>query len=189
MTRVKHSDFDPTKNFNRGRSRVVFAIWYLVKVFFFLSSLPWPMALKSMLLRIFGAKIGRGVYWKPRINIHFPWKLVVGDHALFGEEVMIINFEKVEVGSQACISQRATLCAGNHDYRDVRMSYRNAPIHIGPGAWIGACAFIAPGVTVGQEAVVTACSAVFRDMPDGMVCSGNPCVPIKPRWSSAAPNS
>ncbi|RYZ22406.1 MAG: colanic acid biosynthesis acetyltransferase WcaF, partial [Sphingobacteriales bacterium] len=41
---------------------------------FFLSALPFPYRFKAWLLRMFGAKIGRGVIIKPRVNIHFPWK-------------------------------------------------------------------------------------------------------------------
>ena len=133
-------------------------------------------------MRMFGAKIGKGVYWKPRVNIHIPWNLKVGDFALFGEEVFILNFETVVIGTQACISQRAFLCTGNHDFRDVRMRYRNQPITIGDGAWVGAQVFVAPGVTIGEEAVITAGSVVIKDMPAKMVCNGNPCLPTKPRW-------
>jgi putative colanic acid biosynthesis acetyltransferase WcaF len=137
------------------------------------------------MLRWFGAKVGQGVYIKPRVNIHLPWKLAIGDHTWIGEEVFILNFEPVTIGEHCCISQRAFLCTGNHDYRDPAMSYRNAPITIGPGAWVGAQVFVAPGVTVGSEAVVTAGSVVVTDLPAAMVCSGNPCAPRKPRWKDA----
>ena len=67
----------------------MFALWYLVKCMLFLSPLPWPPGWRFRLLRGFGAKVGRGVYWKPRVNVHFPWKLTVGDHTWVGEEVFI----------------------------------------------------------------------------------------------------
>ena len=187
MTIVRHSEFDRGDGFQLGRSRGVFVLWYFFKMAFFLSAIPWPGKLRSGILRAFGAKIGKDVYWKPRINIHIPWKLEIRDHALIGEEVSILNFEPVVIGTQACISQRAFLCTGNHDFRDVRMRYRNRPITIGDGAWIGAQVFVAPGVTVGAEAVVTVTSVVLKDLPEAMICSGNPCVPVKPRWL-ARPN-
>ncbi len=55
------------------------------------------------------------------------------------------------------------------------------PIVIGDGAWICADVFIGPGVTVGANCVVTAGSVVGKDLPAGMVCSGNPCVAVKER--------
>jgi putative colanic acid biosynthesis acetyltransferase WcaF len=39
---------------------------------------------------------------------------------------------------------------------------------------------VAPGLTIGTDAVVTAGSVVVRDLPAGMVCQGNPCVPVRP---------
>lgn len=185
MTRVRNDLFDPTKGLVRGRPRWFEAIWYLLKCAFFLSPFPWPSRLRVFLMRCFGAKVGTGVYLKPRVNIHFPWKLEIGDHAWIGEEVFILNFEPVRIGAHACISQRVFLCAGNHDYRDPAMSYRNQPITIDDGAWVGAQSFVGPGVTVGEDAVVTAGSVVTHSLPADMICSGNPCVPVKARWPEA----
>jgi putative colanic acid biosynthesis acetyltransferase WcaF len=134
---------------------------------------------------MFGASVGRGVYIKPRVNIHFPWKLTLHDHVWIGEEAFILNFEPVEIGRHGCVSQRAFLCTGNHDYRDPAMNYRNKPISIGPGAWVGAQCFVAPGVIIGEECVVNAGSVVVESLPPRMVCSGNPCVAVKPRWKRA----
>ena len=185
-SRVRLDLFDARRGFNRGRSAAVFASWYLLKCVFFLSPLPWPSAWRSILLRWFGAKVGRRVYWKPRVNVHFPWKLTVGDYCWVGEEVCIYNFEPVTIGSHCCLSQRALLCAGNHDYRRPDMAYRNAPITLANGVWIGAQSFVGPGISIGTDAVVAAASVVTRDLPVGMVCQGNPCVPIRRRWSETS---
>ena len=185
MTRVRNDLFD-RGDLNRGRSPFVEAVWYLVKCFIFLSPLPYPGSLKCALLRLFGACIGRGVVLKPRINIHFPWKLTIGDYAWIGEEVFILNFEPVTIGSHCCISQRAFLCTGNHDYCRVEMPFRNRPISLGDGAWIGAQVFVGPEVTVGSETVVAAGSVVTRSLPPEMICGGNPCSPLRNRWNNAS---
>ncbi len=185
MTSVRNDLFSPNKGLVRGRSRPVEASWYLIKCVFFLSAFPWPSALRVLFLRLFGATVGDHVYIKPRVNIHFPWKLILHDHVWIGEEVFILNFEPVEIGRHACISQRTFLCAGNHDYRDPAMGYRNQPITIGAGAWVGAQCFVAPGVVIETECVVTAGSIVTQSQPARMVCSGNPCIAVKPRWKSA----
>jgi putative colanic acid biosynthesis acetyltransferase WcaF len=148
----------------------------------FLSPLPFPSQLKCSLLRIFGARVGQGVVIKPRVNVHFPWKLEIGNHAWIGEEVFILNFEPVVIGAHCCISQRAFLCTGNHDYRQPDMPYRNRAITVGDGAWVGAQVFVAPGVTIGREAAISAGSIVNRNLPARMICSGNPCAPVKARW-------
>jgi len=180
--KTRLDQFDASKGFSRGRSGLVVAVWYLLKCAFLLSALPWPSGLKLALLRAFGAKIGEGVVIKPRVNVHFPWKLEVGDHAWIGEEVFILNFEPVKIGAQACISQRVFLCTGNHDYRDPQFSYRNAPITIGNGAWVGASVFVGPGVEVGDEAVLAAGSVVTRNVPANAVVAGNPASERGVRW-------
>jgi putative colanic acid biosynthesis acetyltransferase WcaF len=187
VTAIRNDLFDPTRGFDRGRSAWFFAVWYVVKCLFFLSAWPFPSSWKCHILRWFGARIGKAVVIKPRVNIHFPWKLAVGDFTWIGEEVFILNFERVTIGSQCCVSQRAFLCTGNHDYRAIDMRYRNEPISVGDGAWIGAQAFVGPGCDIGLEAVITAGSVVTCSLPSAMVCGGNPCVPLKCRWP-ATPN-
>jgi putative colanic acid biosynthesis acetyltransferase WcaF len=183
--KTRLDQFDAEKGLDRGRSKGFLAGWYLLKCVFLLSAWPWPMGLKRCLLRAFGARIGEGVVIKPRVNVHFPWKLEVGDHAWIGEEVFILNFEPVKIGAQACISQRAFLCTGNHDYRDPQFTYRNAPIMIGSGAWIGAGVFVGPGVEVGEEAVAAAGSVITKNVPANTIVAGNPACGRGARWRSA----
>jgi len=182
MTQVRNDLFDSRAGLNRGRPRWVEACWYLWKCLLFLTPWPYPSSFKRGVLRWFGARIGRGVVIKPRVNIHFPWKLTIGDSTWIGEEVFILNFEPVTIGAHCCISQRAFLCTGNHDFRKPEFPFRNEPITVEDGAWVGAQAFVGPGVTIGTEAVITAGTAVTRNQPARMVCGGNPCAPIKHRW-------
>ena len=182
-SRVRNDLFDNRIGFDLGRPRLTFIAWYLVECFFFLSPLPWPSWLKSSLLRLFGAKIGKAVYWKPRINIHIPWNLEVGDHTWMGEEVCIINFAPVTIGAHCCLSQRSFLCAANHDYRSPDMRYRHSPIKFGNGVWIGACAFVGPGVEIGHDAVLTAMSLANRSLEAGYIYAGNPCSRLRSRWA------
>lgn len=131
---------------------------------------------------MFGASIGSRVYIKPRINIHFPWKLKVGNDVWIGENVEIINLEHVVIGNNVCISQNVIICSGNHDYRTAEMFYRNSPIFISDGVWIAAFSFVGPGVSIGVDTVVTAMSFVSKDLNANSVYSGNPCKYIKNRW-------
>lgn len=184
MTRVRNDLFDPEQGLDRGRPIWIEALWYALKCLIFLSPWPFPSWFKCQILRCFGAAIGKGVVIKPRVNIHFPWKLEAGDFTWIGEDAFILNLEPVRIGSHCCISQRAFLCTGNHDFSKRQMPFRNRPISIEDGAWVGAQVFVSPGVTIGSEAVITAGSVVTGSLPAGMVCSGNPCAPIKPRWTN-----
>lgn len=181
-TRVQNNRFDSRSGLSRGRSYFIESVWYLFKLAFFTTRLPWPTCWKLFLLRAFGAKVGKGVVLKPAVNITFPWKLEIGDHAWIGEEVWLLNLEPIVIGAHACVSQRAFLCTGNHDYRSWNMRYRNAAIRLDGGVWIGAQVFVGPGVQVGVDAVVTAGSVVTKDLPAGMICSGSPCTAQSARW-------
>ncbi|MGP1992306.1 WcaF family extracellular polysaccharide biosynthesis acetyltransferase [Zobellia laminariae] len=181
-SKVSLKDFDSSVGLDRGASRLKELCWYMVKVTFFLSALPYPSGLKTKLLRFFGAKIGKGVVIKPRVNIHFPWKLEIGDHTWIGEEAFLLNFEKLTIGNNVCISQRSFLCGGNHDYRNPTMPYRNGPIILKDGSWVGACCFIGPNVTVGKDTVVTVGSVIVSDLEENRVITKPITSQIKVRW-------
>lgn len=110
-----------------------------------------------------------------------PWNLVVGDNCWLGEGCWIDNLDKVFIGSNVCISQGAMLLTGNHDYTLSSMPYRNAAIHIGDGAWIGAKTVVCPGVTVHDNAVLTVGSVAAKDMKADGIYQGNPAVKIRER--------
>ena len=183
LSRVRLDTFNPRQGLDRGRSAGVELVWYLVKICFFLTPWPWPSPLKSLLLRIFGAKVGKGVVIKPRVNIHLPWKLEMGDHCWLGEEVFLLNLERIVLENHVCVSQRAFLCTGNHDYRSESFCYRNAPIRVRQGAWVGAQVFVGPGIEIGPEAVLQAGAVVSKNIPAAKIYGGNPAQERKDRWS------
>ncbi len=146
----------------------------VVKNIIFLNPWPWPSALRVALLRMFGAKIGQGVVIRSRVNITFPWRLTIGDHVWIGEEVCILSLAPVQIGSNVCLSQRAFLCTGSHDFRKPTFDLKTAPITIGDRCWIAAQSFIAAGVEVGAGTVVGAGSVVLKSAPAGVFFGGNP---------------
>jgi putative colanic acid biosynthesis acetyltransferase WcaF len=133
--------------------------------------------------------VGRGVILKPNLRITFPWKLNLGDHVWLGEECWILNLAPIIIEDHVCISQRAFLCAGNHNYKSPTFDFVTKPIQIERGAWIGANAFVGPGVTVGAQAVVCAGSVVTTDLPANGVFQGNPAVWVKNRVISPPPEA
>lgn len=181
-SKVNLGDFDAAAGLDRGAGKLKEITWYFVKVIFFLSAIPYPNSWKRTLLKLFGAKVGQGVIIKPRVNIHFPWKLVIGDHVWIGEEAFLLNFELLTIGNNVCISQRAFLCGGNHDFRVPHMPYRNGPIMLMDGCWIGASAFIAPGIIVGADSIITAGTVVTASVGENGIYKGNPLVYVKQRW-------
>jgi putative colanic acid biosynthesis acetyltransferase WcaF len=168
LSRYDNSDFD------RGAPAWKEALWVFVRFVFFQNAFPWPSALRVELLRAFDARIGNGVVIRSNVNISFPWRLTVGNHVWIGEDVGILSLAQVTIGSNVCISQRAFLCAGSHDYRREDFKLVTCPITIHDGSWIAAMAFIGPGVEIGAGSVVAAGSVVFENVPPNSMVRGNP---------------
>jgi putative colanic acid biosynthesis acetyltransferase WcaF len=130
--------------------------------------------LKVAVLRSFGAKIGVRVVIRSRVNITFPWKLEIGDHVWIGDEVLILSLERVVIGSNVCISQRAFLCTGSHDFAKETFDLITRPLTIGDGCWIGAQAFVGPGVTMSPNSRCLAGAVVVKDVAAGTTVGGVP---------------
>lgn len=145
---------------------------------------PWPSALRVAWLRAFGAKVGQGVVVRSYVNVTFPWRLTIGDHVWLGEEVLILSLAPVVIESHVCISQRAFLCTGSHNFRAPKFDLITKPIVIRQGSWVAAQAFVAPGIEVGPGSMVSAGSIVLQDVPPGVLAGGNPAKVVK-MWDAA----
>jgi putative colanic acid biosynthesis acetyltransferase WcaF len=179
------SQFD-NGDFQRGASRLKELAWWFARSLFFAGWFPLPSALKVRILRLFGARVGKGVVIRSRVDISFPWRLSLGDHVWVGDEVKILSLAEVDVGSHVCLSQRAFLCTGSHDFGSTAFDLRTGPIRIGPGCWIGAQAFVGPGVVFGPESRCLAGAVVVRSVPPGSSVGG---VPARPPHDSAGRDS
>lgn len=179
-SRIHLDEFRPGP-FDRGRSRVVEAAWILVRIVFFQAPFPWFMRLKRQLLIVFGARVGENLVIKPRVYVHFPWKLSIGTNCWVGERCEFLNLEPISMDDDSALGHDVYLAAGGHDIRSPTMAYANAPIIIGKGVWIQTRAYVGPGVTVGRESVVAAGSVVVSDVPSGVVVAGVPAKVIRLR--------
>lgn len=169
------------RGYRPGRPRWVRAAWMLVEALIFLNPVvPW-YSVKRRVLQCFGARIGRGVIIKPNVHIKYPWHLSVGDNSWIGERSWIDNFVPVRIGANAVLSQGAYLCTGNHDWSDPNMGLIVKPIEVEDGAWVGAFARVAPGVTVGRESILTLGSVLLTDAAPRGVYRGNPAVRVGER--------
>jgi putative colanic acid biosynthesis acetyltransferase WcaF len=169
------------KNFQGRRdfNLVAFSFWWLVSDLFFVNSFA-PRLIRPIILRIFGAKVGTGVNIRRGVRVHFPWNLEIGDDCWIGEEVWIINHEKVTIGSDVCISQRSIICSGGHDYRSTSLEYAHKPVTIKDGAWVCLDAKVLPGVTIGECSVVSAGEIARKSLPDFSLLVGGQVRPIDP---------
>ncbi|MGQ9730149.1 MAG: WcaF family extracellular polysaccharide biosynthesis acetyltransferase [Candidatus Zipacnadales bacterium] len=167
--------------YSRGAGWFRVLLWSILSRTLFAWS-PRPLyGWRRWLLRAFGARLGQGVLIRPSVRVEYPWRLAIGDYSSVGDEVWLYSLDRIEIGKHCVVSQKAFLCTGSHDPDDEHMRLLTSPIRVGDGVWIGADVFVAPGVEIGELAVVGARSSVFRSLPPGMVCHGSPCRPRRPR--------
>jgi putative colanic acid biosynthesis acetyltransferase WcaF len=162
-------------------SKLKRVLWYIVDVLFFKGSWNAVSGLKVFWLRLFGAKIGRGVVIKPQVSIKYPWKLTIGNHCWIGERVWIDNLDQVTLEDHVCVSQGALLLCGNHNYKKSSFDLMIAPIVLKEGSWVGAKACVAPGVTLESHAVLSMGSVATQNLDAYTIYRGNPAQKVKTR--------
>ena len=163
-----------------GRSLPVRALWYITNIAFFKSPFPF-YAPKRALLRLFGAKVGRGLIIKPHVSVKYPWKLVIGDHVWIGEYAWIDNLAMVTLRSNSCLSQGALLLCGNHNYKKVAFDLVVGEIVLEEGAWAGARSVVCGGVVMGSHCLLTVGSVATSSLNAYCIYQGNPAQKVKER--------
>jgi len=158
-------------------------LWELTQATVFRWSPKRASRWRRALLRAFGGDIHATAIVRRTARVQHPWLLSMGAHSAIGEEAQVYNLGPICVGEHSVVSQRVHLCAGTHDYRRIDLPLVRSSITIGRGVWICADAFIGPGVSVGDNALVGAASVVVKDVPSGMIVAGNPARAIRPRPS------
>jgi putative colanic acid biosynthesis acetyltransferase WcaF len=138
---------------------------------------PWRL----FWLRVFEAKIHGTPFVHSRARIAIPWHLTLHDRACLGDRANAYALGEIEIGERATVAQEVYLSTGSHDFTQSGMPLTAAKITIEPDAFIGARAFVLPGVTIGARAVIGACSVVTKDVPPDVFAAGNPCRVLRPR--------
>ena len=140
------------------------ALWGLVRILLFRPSPKVLHGWRRFLLRLFGAKLGEGAIVHASVRVFAPWNLEMGEHSCLSHFVDCYCVDRISVGAYATVSQYSFLCSASHDFRQFQMPLVTKPIEIGPHAWVAADVFVAPGVTIGEGAMVQARSTVLEDV-------------------------
>lgn len=163
------------------RNRLQRAVWLVTWLLLARWTPPPLHRWRCFLLRLFGAKIGKGVRVYGSVSIWFPANLEMGELSWLGPSVRCYNQGMIVIGRRAIVSQYAYLCASTHDVSDPHFQLQLRPITIGSNAWIAADAFVGPGVIVGEGAVLGARAAAFTNLEPWTIHRGNPAQPMKSR--------
>lgn len=136
---------------------------------------PKPFnAWRLLVLRIFGARIVGAPFVHQRARIQIPWHIELHDGACVGDRANLYSLGRIVLHRRALVAQEAYLCTGTHDLAADEWPLLTAPITVGEYAFVGARAFVLPGLTIGAHAVVGAMSVVTTDVPPGACVKGNP---------------
>ncbi len=168
------------KDFNAGASILKLTCWYFVSFLFFRSGLMPISSVLVLILKLFGAKIGKEVRIKPYVHIHYPWKLTIGNYTWLAQ-CSIENLAQVTIGNHVCISQQAMLLTGNHNYSKISFDLITKPIVLEDGVWIGAKAIVCPGVTAASHSVLSVGSVATKNLAAYAIYQGNPAVKVRDR--------
>jgi len=141
--------------YSRGRNKIWQLLWHFYSNAVF-QKYWFPSNLRSVSLRLFGASIGKRVLIRDSVQVHWPWKLRVGDNSWIGHGVTILNLEPVDISDNVCISQQAYICTGSHDSSSETFEFANQSIRIESSVWVCARAFVLPGSHIPQGLVVPA---------------------------------
>lgn len=161
--------------------RILRALWEFCWVVF-CAWTPKPLnEWRLFWLRVFDARIDGKPFVHQRARIAIPWNLTLHDRACLGDRANAYSLGEIEIGARATVAQEAYLDTGSHDFNRPELPLTAAKIVIGEDAFVGARAFILPGVTIGARSVIGACSVVTNDVPADVIAAGNPCKVLRER--------
>lgn len=167
-------------------NRLARLLWQIVYALLYRIS-PRPLhGWRSMLLRLFGARMGSGCHFYPSGKVWAPWNLVCEDCCTLADGAEIYNPSPIYLESHCVISQQAYVCGATHDYNHPEFPMLSYSMRLGAYSWICARSAIAPGVKVGAGAVLGLGSVATQELAPWTVYSGNPAAPIKLRERIAA---
>lgn len=125
-------------------------------------------------LRLFGMKIYGTPFVHQAARIQIPWNLTMHDRACLGDGAFAYSLGEIEIFEDATVAQQAYLCTGTHKFNEPSRPLQTGKITVGRSAFIGARAFVMPGVTIGEGAIVGACSLITRHVDPHTTVAGNP---------------
>jgi putative colanic acid biosynthesis acetyltransferase WcaF len=131
---------------------------------------PWRL----FVLRMFGMKIHGRPFVHQRSRIQIPWNVELHDGACIGDRANLYSLDCIKIGEGVVVAQEAYLCTGTHELNDPALPLLTAPITIGARSFVGARAFVLPGIIVGERTVIGACSVVTINVQTGSIVAGNP---------------
>jgi putative colanic acid biosynthesis acetyltransferase WcaF len=142
---------------------------------------------RALLLRLFGARLGKACHFYPKARIWAPWNLICEDRVSIGDDAELYNPSPLTMGSHCIVSQGAYICGATHEYNRPEFPLVHFPMTFGAYSWICARAMVNPGVNIGAGAILAMGSVATRDLEPFGIYAGVPARKVKERLRSAVP--
>jgi len=136
---------------------------------------------RRLLLRLGGAKIGRGSAIHMGCHFFSVKNLEIGQDSIIGQGAFLDGREALIIGNHTDVASEVLIYNSEHDINAEDFIAINAPVEVGDYVFIGPRAIILPGVKIGRGAVVAAGAVVTHDIPDFTIVGGVPAKTIGER--------
>lgn len=154
------------------------------RMFNFLVTFVPSHVFRQAWLRFFGAKIGRDSAIMRGTTIFGLTRLTIGNGCSVGFNVLLDARGGLTIDDAAVLASDVHIITGKHlvDSDDFGIQLR--PVHIGHHAWVASRATLLQDITIGDGAVVAACSMVNSDVDAMAIVAGTPAKVVGKRQST-----
>lgn len=143
---------------------------------------PSMVAERDEIVRRLLGQVGKNCCIESPFHCDYGYNIVAGDNFYMNVGCIILDGARVTFGDNVFVAPHCGFyTAGHpldHERRNAGLEYA-LPITIGNNVWIGAQVCVLPGVTIGDDSVIGAGSVVTKDIPAGVLATGNPCRVIR----------
>lgn len=137
--------------------------------------------LRRFLLRLGGAKIGKGSSIHMGVSFFSLRHLKVGEDTILGRNIFLDGRAPIHIGNHVDIASDVMIYNSEHDINSEDFHAVNGSVEIGDYVFIGPRAIILPGVKIGKGAVVAAGAVVTKDVEEFAIVGGVPAEKIGER--------
>lgn len=155
------------------RSKALTFGWKLAEILFVTNRFQISSRLRVKVLRLFGAKIGENVIYRPSTRVKSPWQLEIGDRCWIGDGVWFHNRDKIVIGNDVVVSQESYFTTGAHAFRS-DMALVTKPIVVESGAWVSSRCVVLGGTHIGTSSVISPMEVVKGEIPANSIISSPP---------------